>query len=155
MGISLTAHKFDETTRDKDVRLFHYASTTVDLLDGSLVEADLSVSTYGLGKACKKSVAGTPIASVIGPVDAAVDASAITTGGFSALYRTIPIVVAGVKADVQSDGSTTAGQAQMNGAAAGQATDMTNGHEHQVFGVALEADAANVADMLIYPRWIA
>jgi hypothetical protein len=140
--------------QQKAVAAFVYDNTTVDLTDGMLVEADLTTSTYGLGKHVVKST--TTIGSkVVGPVDEAVDASTLSED--KGIYRTINVVVAGVKKNVLTDGSTTAGSAQtQSSGTAGAATDMAGGDEHQTFGIALEADSGTptTADILILPRWL-
>ena len=160
MPLMLTAPLFTETTRLKASRLFHYASPTADLANGMVVQVDFSVSTYGVGKACKIGTT-TAAASFIGPVDAAIDASADGLGGgFSDLYRTIPIVVYGVKEEVRTDNSATEGTLQMASAGTGgTSTDVTAGSEHFGFMVALEDDAqigatgTYQADMFVKSLW--
>ncbi|MFH1569063.1 MAG: hypothetical protein ABIL09_13790 [Gemmatimonadota bacterium] len=135
---------------------FHYPSTTQDLVDGHVMQIALGTSTYGLGRSVEIATASTPCPYVAGVCDQAVNVDStnpLNEYGFSSTtYRQINVVVAGAKADVRTDGSTTAGSAQMISGTAGYATDMTATNEHNVFGVALETDTTTgtiSADMMI------
>lgn len=151
------------SVRRKDIALYSYTSTTQDLVDGNLIDADLTSSTYGLGKSCAMHAAASVCYSV-GFVDHAVDASAWGAGATAypsiepSVCRLIKVVVAGVKVDAVTDGSTTIGARQMG--SAGTAGAVTNGtvgtHDAYCVGVALEGDGSGTsADVLVFPRWFA
>lgn len=136
--------------KTKTTRLFSYASAAVDLTDGMLVDLDTATTTYGLDAHVAKAGDGNKY--VVGPVDHAVDASALATidpGG----KRMIRVVVAGYKADVPTDGAVTQFLAVSSSANAvandGAAEPLA------VFGMALETDNATpTADCWVFPRFV-
>lgn len=141
----------DAAQRGKQLALFSYTSTSVDLVNGNLLMADLSTSTYGLGKS--SAVYGaTANAYCQGFVDHAVDASEYKNYG-SVRYRLIKVVVAGVKEDAVTDGSTTIGVYQIGSGTAGACTNGSADDEAYCIGVAMETDTSTAADVLVYPRW--
>lgn len=142
----------DTTHQLKLTKLFHYASTSVDLTDGMLVDLDLSLgATYGLVHAIAKAGASARGLVPVGVIDHDVDASA-----WASLYpggsRLMRVVVAGYKKDILGDGSVAAGYGFVSDASAygTNAAAITDA----VIGYALEADSGSPVafDGWIMPR---
>jgi len=119
--------------------MFWYTHASQDLVAGDFLQVDLDETTYGRGKTVEICPATDDQPFVVGCAKAALDASVSTD-------KWIEVATRGVVSNAQAHTDVAALSPIVSGGGnAGECRAMAAGEEHNVVGVAYEADGATTA----------